>query len=240
MHTLGENGYVTGLASPPKFDITESCTDANISASNAYSRKRARTTSSTNLSQHKKNTSSTNLSPHKNNTDDVASSSSSTQLSGRLLCVSSPVQSSYKTSRVRTDFPQTPPQQTRRAFDPDAETAGPQPPKSDEQGADLLMYLALSPPVATRRASRNNITKNRPDHTLHDHIRTPPPQMRPLVPPNAPHTPSQSFDFADYVNMTPSPARPPRQAGVHTPLSIPTRRKLTFEQEARKPVSMNV
>jgi hypothetical protein len=52
-----------------------------------------------------------------------------------------------------------------------------------------------------------------------------------------PNTPSQNFDFADFVNITPSPAqngfsKTPRV--LKTPSTI-TRRRLTFEPNANSP-----
>jgi hypothetical protein len=46
-----------------------------------------------------------------------------------------------------------------------------------------------------------------------------------------PNTPSQAFDFADFVNITPSPAQtawPKTPGTVKTPLTV-ARRRLTFE-----------
>ncbi len=110
--------------------------------------------------------------------------------------------------------------------------------KSGEEGADLLLYLATSPSPAnpTSRARMQPPS-------------TPPPKM--LALPSSmmttpgggggggllsvfgnPQTPSQAFDFSDFVNITPSPAqnawpKTPR-THVQTPATV-ARRRLTFD-----------
>ena len=81
--------------------------------------------------------------------------------------------------------------------------------KSGEEGADLLLYLATSPSPAYPR------NRMQPPQT---------PPSKPLALPSSmmttpgggtgllsgfggPHTPSQAFDFADFINVTPSPAQ---------------------------------
>jgi len=105
--------------------------------------------------------------------------------------------------------------------------------KTGEEGADLLMFLASSPSVPNPRAS-NNRGMEPPS--------TPPPKNKLALPssmmttpgggnPFLPNTPGLTFDFADFVHMTPSPAQKPWKtplAGAKTPLSI-ARRRLTFE-----------
>ncbi|TLS23135.1 uncharacterized protein PpBr36_06679, partial [Pyricularia pennisetigena] len=113
--------------------------------------------------------------------------------------------------------------------------------KTGEEGADLLLYLAASPSPANPGTKRIN----RMDPPL-----TPPPKSASLAGALAlpssmmttpgggslfPATPSQTFDFADFVNITPSPA-PTQKAwrtpvvlgGGRTPLSV-TRKRLTFD-----------
>ena len=114
--------------------------------------------------------------------------------------------------------------------------------KKEVEGADLLIYLAQSPPMATRKKKLDvdrTITQHRQEQ-IQDAVmeeedpKTPSPKSNKYTTfPQAPYTPSQSFDFADYVNITPSPARPSRQEqmrqdNTHTPLSTPSRRKLAF------------
>jgi hypothetical protein len=108
--------------------------------------------------------------------------------------------------------------------------------KSGEEGADLLLFLATSPSPANP-ASR---ARMQPPST-------PPPKNMALPSSmmttpggggggllsvfGAPHTPSQNFDFSDFVNITPSPGqRPwPKTPGtVKTPQTI-SRRHLNFE-----------
>ena len=104
-----------------------------------------------------------------------------------------------------------------------------------EEGADLLLYLATSPSPANPSVR----ARMQPPST-------PPP--RNLALPSSmmttpgggggsslgifgnPTTPLQTFDFSDFVNITPSPAQTaftPR-AGLKTPLTV-ARRRLTFE-----------
>ncbi|KAG9229745.1 hypothetical protein BJ875DRAFT_488631 [Amylocarpus encephaloides] len=105
--------------------------------------------------------------------------------------------------------------------------------KSGEEGADLLLYLATSPSpaVSTARA------RIQPPST-------PPPKNSPLPSSmmttpgggsgllsvfGGPNTPSQAFDFSDFVNITPSPAQKAwRTPRIKTPLTV-GRRRLTFE-----------
>lgn len=113
--------------------------------------------------------------------------------------------------------------------------------KTGEEGADLLLYLAASPSPANPGTKRMNRM---------DPPSTPPPKSASLAGALAlpssmmttpgggslfPATPSQTFDFADFVNITPSPA-PTQKAwrtpvvlgGGRTPLSV-TRKRLTFD-----------
>ncbi|KAH9890850.1 hypothetical protein F4778DRAFT_371258 [Xylariomycetidae sp. FL2044] len=116
--------------------------------------------------------------------------------------------------------------------------------KSGEEGADLLLYLAASPSPAVPSTSRT--TRMEPPST--------PPPRKDLALPSSmmttpgggnmfPTTPGQPFDFADFVNITPSPAQKPWKtplslstvktptaaAAVKTPLSG-ARRRLTFDE----------
>lgn len=104
-------------------------------------------------------------------------------------------------------------------------------PKSDrapqhEDGADLLLYLANSPTPA--RVARGSHTLVPPS--------TPPSQhaVLPTLTPNL-GTPGQQFNFADFVNVTPSPAQPAwasRTPGnpSRTPLATKdARKRLNFD-----------
>ncbi|KAH0542367.1 hypothetical protein FGG08_003212 [Glutinoglossum americanum] len=109
-------------------------------------------------------------------------------------------------------------------------------PQTGKEGADLLLYLAGSPP-----SSVNPVMKTRVFAPA-----TPP--SRSLVLPSSmmttptgllggfggPSTPSQFFDFSDFVNITPSPGQ--QQWGSRTPHILRTplaakeaRRKLNFD-----------
>lgn len=138
----------------------------------------------------------------------------------------------------RSSPPRTPPMRsrplnTRRSRDkllPVAEHE-PELPKTGEEGADLLLYLAASPSpaVGARKAM--------------EPPSTPPPKNNSGLPSSAmvtpggsnmfPNTPGQGFDFSDFVNITPSPAQKPWKTPVslsaRTPLSV-ARRRLTFDE----------
>ncbi len=104
--------------------------------------------------------------------------------------------------------------------------------KSGVEGADLLLFLAASPSPA-----------NPGGRSRMDPPSTPPSKFNNLALPSSmmttpgggsmfPNTPGQAFDFADFVNITPSPAQKPWKTpnllGSKTPLSV-TRRRLTFD-----------
>ncbi|KJZ72399.1 hypothetical protein HIM_08202 [Hirsutella minnesotensis 3608] len=145
---------------------------------------------------------------------------------------------SIDTANLRSSPPRTPPMQTRslgtRRSKENATANGG---KSGEEGADLLLYLAASPSPAVK-SNRGRMER----------LTTPPPKT-PKTPKTSkldlpssmmttpgggnlfPNTPGQGFDFADFVNITPSPAQKQwRTPGPgRTPLSV-ARRRLTFEE----------
>lgn len=107
-------------------------------------------------------------------------------------------------------------------------------PTANEEGADLLMFLATSPSPANGRTIR----KMEPS--------TPPPRSTPLpssmmTTPGGSGggflsglitTPGMNFNFSDYLNVTPSPAQAAwRTPGVSkTPLAVrETRKRLNFD-----------
>lgn len=135
----------------------------------------------------------------------------------------------------------------------------------DEGAADLLIFLKTTPSPAVRAVRRGSLTTASTAAGLAEPA-TPPPRRNLLAStgmagPNPhnnnldlpssmlntpgpsgllgfPNTPGQAFDFADFVNITPSPAQKPWRtpgtgvAGVgRTPRSVATRRRLTYEQE---------
>ncbi|CDM30556.1 hypothetical protein DTO013E5_2497 [Penicillium roqueforti] len=106
-------------------------------------------------------------------------------------------------------------------------------PQNHEDGADLLLYLANSPTPA--RVARGNGNLAFPPST--------PPSQHALLPGMTPtlgagmfaniSTPNQQFNFADFVNVTPSPAQPTwssRTPGnpARTPLTS-SRKRLNFD-----------
>ncbi|KAJ5332048.1 hypothetical protein MYU51_016963 [Penicillium brevicompactum] len=103
-------------------------------------------------------------------------------------------------------------------------------PQTNEDGADLLLYLANSPTPARVARGHGNIAF--PPST--------PPSQHAVLPGMTPtlgggmfanmSTPNQQFNFADFVNVTPSPAQP--AWGGRTP-GNPTRTPLA-NTEARK------
>ncbi|PFH63058.1 hypothetical protein XA68_10099 [Ophiocordyceps unilateralis] len=130
-------------------------------------------------------------------------------------------------SHFRSSQPRTPPMQTRRRSRENVANGA----KSGEEGADLLLYLAASPSPAVR-----------PNRGRMERLTTPPPKNSKLDLPSSmmttpgggnlfPNTPGQGFDFADFVNITPSPAQKQwRTPGPsRTPLTG-ARRRLTFEE----------
>jgi hypothetical protein len=147
---------------------------------------------------------------------------------------------SFRGNNIRSSPPSTPPMRNRglpggRKNKDKASSAvgGANPPKSGEEGADLLLYLAASPSPAVPTIK----TRMEPPST--------PPQKNHLALPSSmmttpgggnlfPNTPGQAFDFSDFVNITPSPAQKPWKtpatlSSAKTPLSM-ARRRLTFEE----------
>ncbi|KAF7912394.1 uncharacterized protein EAF01_001415 [Botrytis porri] len=102
--------------------------------------------------------------------------------------------------------------------------------RSAEEEADLLLYLS-SPANPISRTSMMQPPSTPPSRKLDlpSSMMTTPSYSGGLSIFGAPATPSQGFDFADFVNITPSPAQTtwtPRAA--KTPLTV-ARRRLTFE-----------
>lgn len=146
---------------------------------------------------------------------------------------------SFDPANIRSSPPRTPPMRTRslkNKQNKNAAATGANGAKTGEEGADLLLYLAASPSPAVRSSAR---TRMQPPST-------PPPKtpksskldlpssmmMTPGGGNLFPSTPSQAFDFADFVNITPSPAQKPWKTPVtltstRTPRSS-TRRRLSF------------
>lgn len=107
--------------------------------------------------------------------------------------------------------------------------------KSGEEGADLLLFLATSPSPAnpaSRARMQPPSTPPPKNMALPSSMMTTPSGGAGLLSVfGAPNTPSQNFDFSDFVNITPSPGqRPwPKTPGTaKTPQAI-SRRHLNFE-----------
>lgn len=137
--------------------------------------------------------------------------------------------------------PRTPPPAARNRIASDRTI---KPSKSTDDGADLLLYLATSPsPAKPSNARRMQPPSTPPSKNLalpSSMMNTPGGFGTPNIFSSgfgAPNTPSQNFDFADFVNITPSPAqnafsKTPRL--LKTPSTI-TRRRLTFEPVGASP-----
>ncbi|KAJ4164150.1 hypothetical protein LMH87_005835 [Akanthomyces muscarius] len=141
---------------------------------------------------------------------------------------------SFNINNLRSSPPRTPPMQTRSLSNKRKGHGSPAANgKTGEEGADLLLYLAASPSPAVK-ANRGRMER----------LTTPPPKSNKLDLPSSmmmtpgggnlfPNTPGQGFDFADFVNITPSPAQkqwrtPGPTSTSRTPMSI-ARRRLTFD-----------
>ncbi|KAI5855342.1 hypothetical protein BZA05DRAFT_391309 [Tricharina praecox] len=119
--------------------------------------------------------------------------------------------------------PRTPPR--RRKFQPSFHSSPPKtPPRRMKEGADLLLYLATSPSPAAAAMPRTR------------YVPTTPPSRASALPssmmstPACPQTPQTGFNFADFVNITPSPAQAAfGPVGRGTPIAK-AQRRLNFDQ----------
>lgn len=136
-------------------------------------------------------------------------------------------------TRITSSPPHTPPpdRRMRKAHN----VAWSRTPKDGEEGADLLIYLATSPsPAKGQQTVRPTIQAPS----------TPPANSTPLPSSHmtpgtsgagflgfGPNTPGTNFNFADFVNVTPSPAQAPwRTPGAgRTPATKEARRRLNFD-----------
>ncbi|KAI0198630.1 hypothetical protein F4808DRAFT_462569 [Astrocystis sublimbata] len=136
--------------------------------------------------------------------------------------------------------PRTPPMRSRNLNARRGKDARGVPNGKPEEGADLLMYLATSPSPAMSNSKMG----------LMEPPSTPPPRKDMALPSSMmttpgggnlfPTTPGQPFDFADFVNITPSPAQKQWKTPIvypqvktptsKTPLGSAARRRLTFEE----------
>lgn len=145
-----------------------------------------------------------------------------------------PVHSFQVNHHRRASPPRTPPMRNRSLSRRNKEKMGGDSNKTNEEGADLLLYLATSPSSAVPSTR----TRMEPPST-------PPLKKTELVLPSSmmttpgggnlwPQTPGQPFDFSDFVNITPSPAQktwktPIAVATQKTPVTV-ARRRLTFDE----------
>ena len=129
--------------------------------------------------------------------------------------------SAYRSSPPRTP----PPTRSRAARQRQGIAAG-------EEGADLLLYLATSPSPANPRAKSSRVFA---PSTPPSNNQALPSSMMSTPGIGGFNTPSQQFNFADFVNVTPSPAQGAflgsRTPGLpKTPLAaIEARRRLNFD-----------
>lgn len=139
-------------------------------------------------------------------------------------------------SSVQSSPPRTPPPQYRHA-DKAANISWSRTPRTGEEGADLLMYLATSPtPANYGTAKARLIAPSTPPSKT-----TPLPSSMMSTPGGGSNglfgfgmtTPSNNFNFSDFCNVTPSPAQnnwPKTPKTAKTPLTArEARRKLNFD-----------
>jgi len=149
--------------------------------------------------------------------------------------------SSFKIHNTHTSIiqsspppPRTPPPQ-RRMINNEANISWSRTPRTGEEGADLLMFLATTPTPANK-----TVTREAPFPSTPPSKNTPLPSALMNTPGGtglfglAPNTPSNNFNFADFCNVTPSPAQVQWQ--TRTPVAIKTplmassaRRRLNFD-----------
>lgn len=131
---------------------------------------------------------------------------------------------------IRSSPPRTPPPGRSRASFGHRSIGKNSHGRSGEEGADLLLYLATSPsPAHPTGKSRMHPPMTPPPRNNHlpSSMMTTPGGTALLSAFGGPNTPSQAFDFADFVNITPSPAQ---SAWPKTPAALAVaRRRLTFE-----------
>ncbi|GAB7353894.1 hypothetical protein MBLNU459_g4247t1 [Dothideomycetes sp. NU459] len=145
------------------------------------------------------------------------------------------INSSRVQSSIQSSPPRTPPPQ-HRLIDKAANVSWSRTPRTGEEGADLLMYLATSPtPVNYATAKTRIIAPSTPPSKT-----TPLPSSMMSTPGGSGglfgiglSTPSNNFNFADFCNVTPSPAQrdwPKTPKTAKTPLTArEARRKLNFD-----------
>lgn len=137
-------------------------------------------------------------------------------------------------SRMASSPPRTPPSGYRL---PKQNISWSRTPKTTDEGADLLVYLANSPSAGNSRTVRPTHTQQPPSTPPCKSTPLPSSHMTPGTSGSAffgfgPQTPSTNFNFADFVNVTPSPAQAPwtrTPVGGKTPNTATARRRLNFD-----------
>lgn len=113
---------------------------------------------------------------------------------------------SFAVNASRSSPPSTPPMGSRRLTRNNTDKNGGTF-ESREEGAQLLLYMKASPTPAAL-APRGQMEPPSTPPPKHHFGFTPTAMATPnLDNPMFPHTPGQGFNFADYLNMTPSPAQ---------------------------------
>lgn len=138
-------------------------------------------------------------------------------------------------TRITSSPPRTPP--PARSIRSAQKASWSRTPKTGDEGADLLVYLATSPSAGNSRTIRATHTQP-PSTPPCKSTPLPSSHMTPGMNGNAlfgfggPQTPSTNFNFADFCNVTPSPAQ---AQWTRTPLAARTpgtgsaRRRLNFD-----------
>ncbi|CAK1359531.1 unnamed protein product [Cercospora beticola] len=112
-------------------------------------------------------------------------------------------------TRITSSPPRTPPPQQRlRSIN---QVSWSRTPKADDDGADLLMYLATSPSPAVGASNAKTVIQP-PTTPPCKSTPLPSSHMTPGTSGNGflgfgPNTPGMKFDFSDFINVTPSPAQ---------------------------------
>ena len=143
-------------------------------------------------------------------------------------------------TRITSSPPHTPPPDRRMRKSHNVSWS--RTPKTGEEGADLLLYLATSPSPGQGLKGQNAKNAQHPRPTLVQPPSTPPAKSTPLPSSHmtpgtsgagflgfGPNTPGTNFNFADFVNVTPSPAQ-----GSWSRTPIPGRTPATTKEARRK------
>ncbi|KAL1587188.1 hypothetical protein WHR41_04238 [Cladosporium halotolerans] len=136
-------------------------------------------------------------------------------------------------TRIASSPPRTPPPERRLQKQ---NISWSRTPKTNDEGADLLVYLANSPSAGNSRTIRAAHAQP-PSTPPCKSTPLPSSHMTPGTSGSAffgfgPQTPSTNFNFADFVNVTPSPAQAPwtrTPLAGRTPSTATARRKLNFD-----------